>query len=65
MKMTLELDTCTLIVQIVNRLSPRHVDWSYAIFIPKFTGEPIRLSIPQLIGVLERLIKPTIRTKER
>jgi len=53
MKITLELETCTIIVQIFDGTTAKAA-WSYAIFISKLTGEVIRLTIPELLESLNR-----------
>lgn len=55
MRLTIDLETCTIIVHIFN--GNRWPKRSYAVFISKLDGGPIRMTIPELIEALERASK--------
>lgn len=59
MKVTVDLDSCTIIVEMFHR--PHRPDWSYAVLISKLTGQVWRMTIPEMCDALElaaRRMKP-------
>lgn len=51
MSLTVELETCTIMVRIFHR--PQNPEWSYAVFVSRLTGDSLRLTIPELIKALQ------------
>lgn len=53
MRITIELESCSIVVQIFVPPPKICPEWSYALLIPRLTGDVIKMTIPELIKALE------------